>query len=99
MELTKERQVGLIQGMRGAITMARAKEESLVKHHYRFTPLEPGKYEAHLLVSGIPCPGRMGVLTGRPGNWQAEWVDGSRVGTFDTLQDGAKALENYRYHI
>lgn len=77
----------------------RGKEGANFQGDYRFTPLEAGQYEVHLLVNGIPCPGRMGVLTGRPGNWQAEWVDGSRVGTFDTLQDGAKALEEFRYHI
>lgn len=70
-----------------------------IQDGYRFIPIESGKYEVYLLVDGVQCPGRMGVLTGRPGNWEAEWVDGSRVGTFDTLQDGAKALENYRYHV
>lgn len=66
---------------------------------YRFERVAPGIYDARLLVNGVPCPGKMGTLTGRSGNWQAEWVDGSRVGTFDTLKDGAAALRNFRYLI
>ena len=66
---------------------------------YQVTRREAGMYEVRLLVDGTPCPGRIGMLSGRPGHWEAEWVDGSRIGSFRTRLEGAKALENYRYFV
>jgi hypothetical protein len=66
---------------------------------YLFARRGEGMYEVRLLVDGDPCPWRLGILSGRPGHWDAEWVDGSRVGSFRTRLDGAKALENYRYFV
>ena len=66
---------------------------------YQITRREAGMYEVRLLVDGTPCPGRIGMLSGRPGHWEAEWVDGSRIGSFRTRLEGAKALENYRYFV
>lgn len=75
------------------------KEGQMSQTDYQITSREAGIYEVRLLVDGSPCPGRLGLLSGRPGHWEAEWVDGSRVGSFKTLKDGAAALGNYRYRI
>ena len=74
-------------------------EVSMAISTYRITRREAGMYEVRLLVDGTPCPGRIGMLSGRPGHWEAEWVDGSRIGSFRTRLEGAKALENYRYFV
>ena len=66
---------------------------------YQFTKREAGMYEVRLVVDGNPCLGRLGLLSGCPGHWEAEWVDGSRVGSFRTRLEAAKSLENYRYRI
>lgn len=66
---------------------------------YQITKREAGMYEIRLLVDGNPCHGRLGLLSGRPGHWEAEWVDGSRVGSFRTRLEAAKALENFRFSV
>ena len=63
-----------------------------------FTQGEGRMYEARLLVDGKPCPGRLGLLRGCFGHWEAEWVDGSRVGSFRTRLEAAKALENFCFY-
>lgn len=65
---------------------------------YRFSRTSDGT-EVQLVVDGKPCPGRLGLLSGRPGQWEAEWVDGSRVGVFKTRLEAAGALSNFRYTI
>ena len=65
---------------------------------YQFTKHEAGMYEVRLLVDGNPCPGRLGLLTGCYGYWKAEWTDGTRVGSFRTRLEAAKALENFCFY-
>lgn len=62
---------------------------------YKLARKAKGSYEAIKVIDGKECPGSVGTLTGSHGRWEAEWVDGSRVGQFPTLHEGAKALGNY----
>lgn len=66
---------------------------------YHFEKVSNEQFNAYLVVDGECCQSRMGTLTRSNGYWTAEWVDGSRVGTFGTLREGARELANYRYLI
>lgn len=66
---------------------------------YQFVRREDGVHEVRFVVDGKPCPGYLGLLSGQPGEWEAEWVDGSKLGSFQTPTDAAAALANYRYTI
>jgi hypothetical protein len=65
---------------------------------YLFHSLATGDgYDVQKVIDGNPCQGCMGTLTGKPGSWDAEWVDGSKVGVFDTPLEAAKALDAFFY--
>ncbi len=63
---------------------------------YRFLERANGDgYDVQKVIDGKACPGCMGKITGRTGSWLAEWVDGSRIGFFQTPKDAAKAMDGY----